>query len=189
MRFARNLAVPYPASPLAGESAILGEKREEWGNEIRAQPRNPIPPQARLQGQVLIFVIPAKAGIRTFAAKPATRNQVQIAVSGSLLPLWEKARMRVSARASAALRAGRPRSQGRKPAPVSLYRKRARAQTRLCGRTIQPFANFSLRRQCCKRRPVYLESCGRMSRRGRRANPRIAARKRIFCPDRLRNVI
>ena len=43
--------------------------------------------------------------------KPANRNQVQIAVSGSLLPLWEKARMRVSPRASAAPPAGRPRSQ------------------------------------------------------------------------------
>ena len=41
----------------------------------------------------------------------ATRNQVQTVASGSLLPLWEKARMRVSPRASAALRAGRPRSQ------------------------------------------------------------------------------
>ena len=31
-------------------------------------------------------VIPAKAGIQTVAAKLAIRNQVQIAVSGSLLP-------------------------------------------------------------------------------------------------------
>jgi len=35
-------------------------------------------------------VIPAKAGIQKVAAKPDTRNQVQTAVSGSLLPLWEK---------------------------------------------------------------------------------------------------
>ena len=49
-------------------------------------------------------VIPAKAGIQTIATKLATRNQVQIPTSGSLLPLWEKARMRVT-RASAALRA------------------------------------------------------------------------------------
>jgi len=42
--------------------------------------------------------------------KSAIRNQVRIVASGSLLPSWEKARMRVSPRASAALRAGRPRS-------------------------------------------------------------------------------
>ena len=40
-------------------------------------------------------VIPAKAGIQTVAIKPATRNQVRIEAGGSLLPLWEKARMRV----------------------------------------------------------------------------------------------
>ena len=40
-------------------------------------------------------VIPAKAGIQTIEAKTAARNQVQIATSGSLLPLWEKVRMRV----------------------------------------------------------------------------------------------
>ena len=68
---------------------------------------------------VLAPVIPAKAGIQRVSDKPATRNQVQIATSGSLLPLWEKARMRVSPRVSAALRAGRPRSQGRKPTTVS----------------------------------------------------------------------
>ena len=56
-------------------------------------------------------VIPAKAGIQTLATKPVARNQVQIPTSGSLLPLWERARMRVSPRASAALRARRPRSQ------------------------------------------------------------------------------
>ena len=33
-------------------------------------------------------VIPAKAGIQTVAAKPAIRNQVQTAASGSPLPLW-----------------------------------------------------------------------------------------------------
>ena len=40
-------------------------------------------------------VIPAKAGIQRVAIKPATRNQVRIEAGGSLLPLWEKARMRV----------------------------------------------------------------------------------------------
>ena len=49
-------------------------------------------------------VIPAKAGIQKVAIKPDIRNQVRIEASGSLLPLWEKARMRVT-RASAALRA------------------------------------------------------------------------------------
>ena len=43
-------------------------------------------------------------------SSPPSRNQAQIATSGSLLPSWEKARMRVSPRASAALRARRPRS-------------------------------------------------------------------------------
>ena len=75
--------------------------------------------------------------------KSAIRNQVRIEAGGSLLPLWEKARMRVSRalarvltqqtypckpftgegevapRASAAPPAGRPRSQRRKPTPVS----------------------------------------------------------------------
>ena len=40
-------------------------------------------------------VIPAKAGIQTIAAKPAIRNQVQIAVDGSPLPSRERARVRV----------------------------------------------------------------------------------------------
>ena len=67
------------------------------------RPRSPQTPTASP-------VIPEKAGIQTVAAKPAIRNQVQTAASGSLLPSWEKARMRVSPRANAALRAGRPRS-------------------------------------------------------------------------------
>ena len=58
-------------------------------------------------------VIPAKAGIQMIAAKFAIRNQAQSATSGSLLPLWEKARMKGAPRASAALRAGRARSQRR----------------------------------------------------------------------------
>ena len=96
-------------------------------------------------------VIPAKAGIQTIAAKFATRNQVQIAASGSLLPLWEKARMRVSPRASAALRAGRPRSQVHKPTPASPLWERARvrvsrAQARLCGRDARA-------PRCASRRP------------------------------------
>jgi len=63
--------------------------------------------------------IPAKAGIQTVAIRLATRNQVQIAISGSLLPSWEKVRMRAPPRASAAPPARRPRSQGAKPTPIS----------------------------------------------------------------------
>ena len=57
-------------------------------------------------------VIPAKAGIQMIAAKFAIRNQAPRPASGSPLPLWERARVRVT-RASAVLRAGRPRSQAR----------------------------------------------------------------------------
>ena len=64
-------------------------------------------------------VIPAKAGIQRVEAKIAARNQGRIAVDKSLPPLWGKARMGVSPRASAALRAGRPRSQGVKSTIVS----------------------------------------------------------------------
>ena len=82
----------------------------------------------RCYSRFLPPVIPAKAGIQTSATKLITRNQVQTAASGSLLPSWEKARMRVSPRASAALRAGRPRSQAAKPTPVSPSWERARAR-------------------------------------------------------------
>ena len=41
-------------------------------------------------------VIPAKAGIQMVVASQAIRNQVQISASGSPLPLWERARVRVS---------------------------------------------------------------------------------------------
>ena len=54
-------------------------------------------------------VIPAKAGIQRVLAKPATRNQARTAASGSLLPSWEKVRMRVS-------RASSPRPAAAKPA-------------------------------------------------------------------------
>ena len=64
-------------------------------------------------------VIPAKAGIQRVSAKFATGNQVQIVAGGSLLPLWEKARMRVR-RAPARLcgrdaRAPRPQTYPSKP--------------------------------------------------------------------------
>ena len=36
----------------------------------------------------LVPVIPAKAGIQTIEAKPAARNQIQIASDKSLPPLW-----------------------------------------------------------------------------------------------------
>ena len=52
-------------------------------------------------------VVAEKLGWRT---KPAILNQVQIAASESPLPLWQRARVRVT-RLRAALRAGRPRSR------------------------------------------------------------------------------
>ena len=68
---------------------------------------------------VLAPVIPAKAGIQRVPAKLATGNQIQIAASGSLLPLREKARMRVRRAQARLARAGRPRSQGaRTSAPI-----------------------------------------------------------------------
>ena len=51
-----------------------------------------------------------RLGGRSWRTAPATRNQAQTAASGSLLPLREKARMRVT-RASA-LRAGTPALPG-----------------------------------------------------------------------------
>ena len=76
-------------------------------------------------------VIPAKAGIQSRQAKPAIRNQIQIAVSGSLLPLWEKARMRAR-RPPAAYRAGRPRSQGGIPTcPCKPLWERARGEGKM----------------------------------------------------------
>ena len=80
-------------------------------------------------------VIPAKAGIQRIATKLVTRNQVGIASDKSPLPLWERARVRVTPRASAALRAGRPRSQGRKPTPASPLWERARVRRASAGGT------------------------------------------------------
>ena len=89
-------------SPRASAALRAGRPRSRGANAL---PRKP--------------VIPAKAGIQRATAKLAIRNQARIAAGGSLLPLREKARMRVSPRASAALRAGRPRSQGREHCPYS----------------------------------------------------------------------
>jgi len=50
-------------------------------------------------------VIPAKAGIQTVAIKLAIRNQAPRSASGSPLPLWERARVRV--RRAQARRCGR----------------------------------------------------------------------------------
>ena len=110
-----------PATRNQVQTAVIGSLlplREKA--RMRVSPRASAALQARRPRSqpALPPVIPAKAGIQTPAAKPATRNQVQIAVIGSLLPLWEKARMRVSPRASAALRAGRPRSQPALSPPV-----------------------------------------------------------------------
>ena len=85
--------------------------------------------------------------------KPATRNQAQIATSGSPLPLRERARVRVT-RASAAVRAGRPRSQGARTCQSLYGRRQARGR---CGRdalaprgatltTIEPFYERGLAR-------------------------------------------
>ena len=101
-------------------------------------------------------------GCRT---EPATRNQVQTAVSGSLLPLWEKARMRVR-RAQARLcgrdaRAPRDatayllwekarmralRAQARLPftaTPARALRRALRAQARLPGRKPVPVRGWA----------------------------------------------
>ena len=68
--------------------------------------------------------IPAKAGIQTSPTKPSTRNQAQIPANGSLLPLREKARMRVR-RAQARLRRRAPRAPttASLPSPQSLREK------------------------------------------------------------------
>ena len=64
-------------------------------------------------------VIPAKAGIQTAAAKPAARNQASPEASGSLLPLREKARMRVSrAPSPRRLRPSLPPETKRRPKAV-----------------------------------------------------------------------
>ena len=84
-------------------------------------------------------VIPAKAGIQMIAAKLATRNQAQTTASGSLLPLWEKARMRVSPRLRAALRARRPRSQGRKPTHINPQSEKGSAVPVFTGMTLLRF--------------------------------------------------
>ena len=106
-----------------------------------------------LTGVDFEFVVSADAGIgmgrggqRT---KSAIRNQVQIAVSGSLLPSWEKARMRVSPRASAALWAGRPRSQRRKSAHANRHSREsgnpegdARPRAPLISQPVAPQAGY-----------------------------------------------
>ena len=82
-------------------------------------------------------VIPAKAGIQTLAAKPAAQTQVRIASDKSPLPLWERARVRVT-RASAAVANDH---FVRKPTPASPLWEKARmrarrAQARLAGGTL-----------------------------------------------------
>ena len=94
-----------------------------------------------LQGQVWLFAVPATQeprGRGERRTKSAIRNQVQIAVSGSLLPLREKARMRVRRAQARLCGRGRPRSR-RKPTPISPSWEKARmralrAQARLCAR-------------------------------------------------------
>ena len=109
-----------------------------FGNFPRRRPFPRLPPP-RLPAIAILprpfprpspTVIPAKAGIHRLANSLAVRNQAPSADSGSLLPSWEKARMRVSPRPSAALRARRPRSQCRQIYPLQarkLKSKRSRA--------------------------------------------------------------
>ena len=78
----------------------------------RTNPANPIILKILILTK-LPPVIPAKAGIHTVSAKPATQNQVQIASDKSLPPLWGKARMNAR-----------------------------RAQARTAGDKVLPFANF-----------------------------------------------
>ena len=84
----------------------MGERRAQarlCGRDARA-PGSQIAPASP--------VIPAKAGIQTIEAKPATQNQARIAANKSLPPLRGKARMGVS-------RASSPPLPGRQPAPAS----------------------------------------------------------------------
>ena len=60
-------------------------------------------------------VIPAKAGIHKPPTNPAAQNQVRIEASGSLLPSWEKARMRVSRASSPRPSTANPAAQNQAP--------------------------------------------------------------------------
>ena len=81
--------------------------------------RTTYPPEIKRRAQAAVPlsllrpVIPAKAGIQRVEAKLAIQSQARIPAGGSPLPLRERARVRVSPRFRAALRAGRPRSQAR----------------------------------------------------------------------------
>jgi len=94
------------------ESGNPGACSQARRPKSRANPNSAIPAKTGTADPLSLLapVIPAKAGIQMLATKLITRNQVQIAVSGSPLPLWERARVRVS-RVSAAPPASRPRSQ------------------------------------------------------------------------------
>ena len=96
----RSAGVP-PASPARKPSPIKELQRQvdsKFNKAIVAPPLRLAP------------VIPAKAGIHRSANSLAARNQARIASDKSPLPIWETG----APRASAALRARRPRSQ-RKP--------------------------------------------------------------------------
>ena len=65
----------YPCKPIKGEGIVARDSRlVSVACPCKQAPSSP--------------VIPAKVGIQTISAKPAIRNQVQIPISGSLLPLW-----------------------------------------------------------------------------------------------------
>ena len=107
-----------PSFPRKRESRLLVAAKPATQNQVQIPTSGSLLPLWAYRGRLALnsmglslrrrsayrAVIPAKAGIQTIATKLATRNQVQIPTSGSLLPLWEKVRMRVT-RASAALRA------------------------------------------------------------------------------------
>ena len=83
-----------PADPFSHQP--LRHSRESGNPEGYSQARYPkssTNPSQRIPSPFSPHpVIPAKAGIQRVATKTVIRNQVQIPASGSLLPLWEKAR-------------------------------------------------------------------------------------------------
>ena len=94
----RERTNPFSLDGLTGAGLAFRHSRESGNPDAFSQDCHPkqvriasgqIPsPLMGLQGQVWLFVIPAKAGIQTLSAKIATRNQVQIASDKSLPPLW-----------------------------------------------------------------------------------------------------
>ena len=74
----------YPCKPFMGEGYGEGAAARKRGVAGGTPALHLLPP-----------VIPAKAGIQRAAVSPAIRNQARIPTSGSPLPSWERARVRV----------------------------------------------------------------------------------------------